>query len=124
MNNAFHPRLNLPPSETVSQFENSEDGGKLQTYFGRKQRCDPYIRFVRHSKWESFMFISLRRLIATQSLEGEERDCRPVLFRYHSLGSERDGHGLHGGTGLCAAGGRAAASLHVAGRERGSAIDG
>src|SRR5262245_48483797 len=62
-----------PPSslETVSQFENSEDGGKLQTYFGRKQRCHPYIRFVRHSKWDSFMFISLRRLIATQSLNGE-----------------------------------------------------
>src|SRR5215813_2111608 len=37
-----------------------------------KQRCHPYIRFVRHLKWDSFMFISLRRLIATQSLKGEE----------------------------------------------------
>src|SRR5262245_57191166 len=68
------PLLTSPPSETVSQFENSEDGGKLQTYFGRKQRCHPYIRFVRHSKWDSFMFISLRRLIATQSLAGERRE--------------------------------------------------
>src|SRR5262245_34366776 len=79
MNNAFHPRLNLPPSETVSQFENSEDGGKLQTYYGRKQRCHPYIRFVRHSKWDSFMFISLRRLIATQSLEGTMCTYRSLL---------------------------------------------
>src|SRR5262245_40658221 len=71
-----------PCEETVSQFENSEDGGKLQTYFGRKQRCHPYIRFVRHSKWDSFMFISLRRLIATQSRVKEIGDedtctCRP-----------------------------------------------
>src|SRR5262245_15214377 len=69
--NLKNPPLTSPPSETVSQFENSEDGGKLQTYFGRKQRCHPYIRFVRHSKWDSFMFISLRRLIATQSPTGE-----------------------------------------------------
>src|SRR5262249_10009688 len=38
-------RVIRPALETVSQFENSEDGGKLQTYFGRKQRCHPYIRF-------------------------------------------------------------------------------
>src|SRR5262249_54523948 len=79
-----HPYLCPSPSETVSQFENSEDGGKLLTYFGRKQRCHPYIRLVRHSKWDSFMFISLRRLIATQSLEGKEIGSRPNFNRFGS----------------------------------------